>query len=431
MEKLISTPLPSGKLYVMEQQTKKWAISLEMTDLDSVFKSLFPIINSPNGIDKSLHTIVINTTDICNLDCIYCVRANQRVSPKNISIDVLVVTLKKAISYASNNNRKVTIQFHGGEATFRLNEIITALRRIDCRDLKNWLTLRIQTNGTRINADFISFVKEFNIEVGISLDGPPPINDKLRTTINGGGTSNSIEKGINELKNSVEDVRLSCLAVLSKRNIEYPEAVLNYLSNFGFKDIALIPMLSLGNAISKGQDIIPNTEEMVGPLKKFFDLWIEKLKAGQSFRIPIFQAMIWNLIAVNAGKKTWPTNCGTGVNMIMVEENGDVYPCSAVEYVPSFKMGNMLNENLEDILNSSTGLNFQNRITDVIEDCQSCPVQSMCGGGCPGNSYIRYHDLYKKDPNCNFWRALSMHIINEISNDPTILKLMPSQGGRT
>ena len=428
---MITAPLPSGKLYVMNQRTKKWAISLETTNLDDVYKSLFPGINSLNEIDKSLHTIVINTTDICNLDCIYCIRADQRVSPQNISLDVLVATLKNGISYASKNKRRVTVQFHGGEATFRLNEIIAALNYIDRKDLDNWLTLRIQTNGTRINDDFISFIKEFNIEVGISLDGPPQINDELRTTINGEGTSNTIENGIIELKKSVKDVRLSCLVVLSKRNIEHPEAVLNYLSNYGFKDIALIPMLSIGNAISKGQNIVPKTEEMIEPIKKFFDLWIEKLKAGQSFRIPIFQAMIWNLMAVNAGKKTWPTNCGTGVNMIMVEENGDVYPCSAVEHVPNFKMGNMLTENLEDILNSSTAVNFQARITNNVEDCQSCPVQSMCGGGCPGNSFIRYHDLYKKDPNCTFWMNLSIHIINKISNDPTILHLMPSEGGRT
>ena len=38
----------------------------------------------------------------------------------------------------------------------------------------------MQTNGTLINNEIARKIKKMNIAVGISLDGPPEVNDKLR-----------------------------------------------------------------------------------------------------------------------------------------------------------------------------------------------------------------------------------------------------------
>ena len=54
----------------------------------------------------------------------------------------------------------------------------------------------IITNGSLLDEDLALFMKKYNVEVGISLDGPMEINDKMRIQSNGEGTYTKIIKAM-------------------------------------------------------------------------------------------------------------------------------------------------------------------------------------------------------------------------------------------
>ena len=62
----------------------------------------------------------------------------------------------------------------------------------------------IVTNGTMIGEDFIQLVNRYQMQVTVSFDGVPLVNDMMRVYENGLGTSEVILKNIRKLKENTD-----------------------------------------------------------------------------------------------------------------------------------------------------------------------------------------------------------------------------------
>jgi uncharacterized protein len=67
---------------------------------------------------------------------------------------------------------------------------------------------------------------------------------------------------------------------------------------------------------------------------------------------------------------------------VVVEHNGDVYACDFfVE--PDWKLGNIHQDMLRDLLNSAAQSEFGGHKSKLAEKCRACPWMPLCRGGCP------------------------------------------------
>jgi len=67
---------------------------------------------------------------------------------------------------------------------------------------------------------------------------------------------------------------------------------------------------------------------------------------------------------------------------VVVEHNGDVYSCDF--YVqPEWKLGNIKEKRLVDMLNSATQRKFGKLKSLLPEECKKCEWLPYCRGGCP------------------------------------------------
>lgn len=426
-------PLENNNSFVTDISTGFWIVKKKSESLisenpEKIFSEIYgKVPPKPLSYDPSLKEIIISVTDSCNLNCLYCARSYSRPLNRSMDKETLMKVLQRAIDFSKSQDRKIYIQFHGGEPTLRTSTIREALESFPKDELATHLNLRIQTNATLINESFISLVSNFNIQTGISIDGPPEVNDRARIFANGKGTSELILKNLQKVRSGAPNVKITSLSVLSRTNIDDAKHLYNYIESLGISDITLIPSFVEGSAETIGKDIMPEPEEFVKPSIEIFDSWTESLKNGRMTRNSLDYTYLWNLASADAYIPQGPTNCGAGVFSIFVETDGNVYPCSSAAF-HELRMGNISYDSLDEIMNSDVASTFRSRTTPNVEECDECALQHICRGGCPASALRSTGSMFKKDPYCVYWYPFISHVVNKVAEDPTLIKLAPSVG---
>ena len=107
-------------------------------------------------------------------------------------------------------------------------------------------------------------------------------------------------------------------------------------------------------------------------------------------------------------------HCGAAVGLFSIAPNGDVFPCQNLHY-DEFKIGNILNSSLNDLINSSMAIYFREKLKVYnIKKCKSCSMRFICGGGCRAATYRLEHDISEHPKHlCKFYKDES---INDLYN---------------
>jgi len=151
-------------------------------------------------IHSSLEILCLETTEICNLRCEYCVYSDHipfKRSHGKRSMDWEVA--QRSIDYLkehSFNSKKIAISFYGGEplANFPLirKAVSYALSIFD----KKSLSFSISTNGTLLTPKIAQFLYNNDFKVIVSIDGPKEIHDSYRKDIEEKGTFKRAIQGL-------------------------------------------------------------------------------------------------------------------------------------------------------------------------------------------------------------------------------------------
>ncbi len=93
--------------------------------------------------------------------------------------------------------------------------------------------------------------------------------------------------------------------------------------------------------------------------------------------------------------------CPAGSTKLSIMPDGSVYPCYLFFKFPEFRLGNILNTDLEHLLKNPVLTYFRNFQEN---SCRNpyCHLKDACHGGCPAQSYIIYRDIGRPDPRCNW-----------------------------
>jgi MoaA/NifB/PqqE/SkfB family radical SAM enzyme len=119
---------------------------------------------------------------------------------------------------------------------------------------------------------------------------------------------------------------------VNSKNLNTLTDFLDYLINQDITNIHISPLKTIGRAQEK--ELLPKLEE----LKK------------------VVESYWWNRYGLKLKFDTNDcTNCGIG-SFLTINPNGDIFPCHALSY-NQFKIGNIKNKNLQDILKNSSLFN--------------------------------------------------------------------------
>ncbi|MBQ9188601.1 MAG: radical SAM protein, partial [Clostridia bacterium] len=139
-----------------------------------------------------LNMLIKPVSGSCNLRCAYCfyydeMENREHGSYGRMTPETQELLVRRAFEYAEGS---VTFSFQGGEPTLMGLQFYSRLLELQLRYNTRHIVVQntIQTNGTLINGEWAAFLAENNFLVGLSLDGPREVQNKMRTDVKGKGT---------------------------------------------------------------------------------------------------------------------------------------------------------------------------------------------------------------------------------------------------
>jgi uncharacterized protein len=333
-----------------------------------------------NKIVPAVKAMCLNMTHDCNLRCKYCFasQGSYKGAREYMSLEVG----KKAFDYlvvASGKRVNLEVDFFGGEPLMNF-EIIKQLveygRSLEGKFNKKF-RFTITTNGVLLDDEKIDYINENMVNVVLSIDGRKDTNDKMRKTINGKGSYDTI---VNNFKNLVDkrgDKDYFARGTYTAYNLDFAEDV-KHMRELGFDKISVEPV------VTKPEDDYALLEEHVEQLKKEYEKLAKMYVEYYPDEEKRFQFFHFN-IELDGGPCIYKRSvgCGAGTEYVAVTPNGDYYPCHQFVGEEEFIIGNVDDGiNQENIVDK-----FRNLSVNDKPACKECWAKYYCSGGCHANAY--------------------------------------------
>lgn len=347
---------------------------------------------------------------ICNLDCKYCFYLEkEKLYPSNENFRMPDDVLEQYVKQYIENQTVPEIHFawQGGEPTLLgvnfFRKVVELQKKYsEGRTIHNAL----QTNGTLLNDEWGEFLSENNFLVGLSIDGPRHLHDAYRVDKKQQPTFDRVIAGLAILKK--HKTEYNTLTVVNRKNSQKPLDVYHFLKEIGSSFIQFIPLverspdsqtsehgLDLANPpqTEGSEEGLPVTAWSVLPkqygafLVEIFNEWVRQ-DVGTVF-VQIFDVSLGIWAGAGSSLCVFAEKCGAGLAM---EHQGDVYSCDHYVY-PQYKLGNLMNTSLGDLVHSPEQIKFGNDKADTLPQyCRRCEVQFACNGECPKHRFLRTMD---------------------------------------
>lgn len=340
---------------------------------------------------------------LCNLACKYCYYLEKSKlytnNPRHVMSDELLERFTRDY-IAMQTSPNVLFTWHGGETlmrpiSFYKKALELQKKYAGGRNIDN----SIQTNGTLITEEWARFFKENHFLVGVSIDGPQEFHDEYRKTRTGKPSFLQVMKGIQWLNRY--GVEWNAMAVVNDFNGDYPLDFYHFFKEIGCHYIQFTPVVEryyrhpdgrmlaspIDGAVAELTDFSVSPEQWGKFLCTLFDEWVRN-DVGEYF-VQIFDSTLAGWMGVPPSLCSMGETCGhAGV----MEFNGDVYACDHYVF-PEFKLGNIYQDTLTNMMCSERQMRFGNNKRDLLtRQCRECDFLFACHGECPRNRFAQSRD---------------------------------------
>ena len=379
-----------------------------------------PIFDS-GAVPRITSLLVKPASAVCNLDCEYCFYLDREADPysslpgRRMTLETLERLVDTYLFYSYPNS---VIAFQGGEPTLAglpfFEKLVEYEQRFG-RPNQN-VSNALQTNAVLLDKNWCDLFRQYNWLLGVSLDGPEEVNDLYRYNKQRRGTWKRVMQSVELLQTN--KVEFNILCVLSTANVEKPKELYRFYRSIGVDNIQFIPLAEfdgLGNRLP-----YTITPEQYGRfMVEVFDVWWPERR---KVRIRCFD----NIAEAVAGQK--PGTCTmheTCDSYVVVEYNGDVYPCDFfVE--GGWKLGNVNDDSWGEIARRSKRYSFATKKTIAHPECQVCEWQSLCHGGCPKFRHGPRRQFEDLDYFCSAYKMMFAKTVEPLRKDLTRLGIIGS-----
>ena len=342
--------------------------------------SALPILGEtfPGAAPRITSLLIKPASAVCNLDCEYCFYLDRDADPYKAlpARRMTAETLERIVdTYLFYSYPSATFAFQGGEPTLAglpFFEKLVALQQQYGRNGQA-VSNSLQTNAVLLDESWCDLFRSYNWLLGVSLDGPEEVNDLYRYNKERRGTFKRVLQSIELLKK--HRVEFNILCVLSQANVGKAKELYRFYRGLGIDHMQFIPLAEFdgqGNPLP-----FTITPAQYGRfLVELFDIWWPDRR---KVRVRLFDNIAEAVAGQRPGTCTMHETCDS---YVVVEYNGDVYPCDF--FVESdWKLGNVNLDSWPEIARRTRRYSFASKKTLAHPECQVCEYQNLCHGGCP------------------------------------------------
>jgi len=338
--------------------------------------------------------IVFKISERCNLKCDYCYfffggdetwKKHPPVVPRKVVED-----LASFASRAAQRHELAQIQliFHGGEPLLmskpRFVEMCEVLRGSEDGFKFNF---GLQTNGVLIDDGWIELFERYHVSAGISLDGPPVVNDLHRLDLKGRSSYDGTVAGLRRMQAAAAQGRVPEPGMLSVINpfADGAQVYRHFAHDLGVKRMSFLTPDYTWDTVA-GEPVVRGVERF---LLASLRAWLSD--KNPEIRIRVFSELLAAMIDPHAMEAV-QTYRDDYRNIISVSSNGDLGPEDTLRTLdPRFaSMGlNVATHNLEDLVESDAWGEQAAAATIRPDGCKDCGWWKICKAGRPINRYSK------------------------------------------
>lgn len=340
----------------------------------------------------------------CNIRCEYCYhREKDRFADK--SKTMTVETAIKIIEEIASLQKEIEITWHGGEPLLAGQDFYRKVLKYTNRLNKDGFSIShaIQTNGVNLSANWIDLFSEYDVAIGISLDGPQDIHDSYRVDGSGNGTFKRVMKGIELLKEN--NISFGVVAAITDKNVVCPDRLWDFFVTNEIFSFTLNPCIEINRQTNSRESYSVEPKQYADFVTRLFDLWIEK--DDPRMHIAFLGDILQGFFSSKCQACVLSGECK---NFLVFEYDGTVYPCEDF-YGTKHYMGNLFENSLKQIIEQKSSQDLFAKIDFLHESCRTCQWLSICHGGCP---YLK-DDFLDKYYLCESNKAIYEHLANAIN----------------
>lgn len=303
--------------------------------------------------------------------------------PKVMSEQTVEALVDQVAAHCAQHNiHKFYFAFHGGEpllAGHRMFQFFVSRARTILEPAVE-ATFSVQTNGTILDQKWCTLLKELNIRVGISLDGPEGINDLHRKTHSGDGSYHRVRRGWNAAVQA--GLHPSILTVVNPTSS--PVQIFSHLKMLGPRNVDFLLPEATYDAPPPGVEdgiATPYADWLIS----IFHLW--KAEEFLPFGIRFFEQILSSVFGLGSQLDSM----GTGENeVIVVETDGAIEPVDVLRVCASGltrTQFNVKNHSLDLAMEQQLIQLYHYSNTQLCTTCKKCPINKICGGGYLSHRY--------------------------------------------
>jgi len=263
----------------------------------------------------------------------------------------------------------------------------------------------LQTNGTLITDDFAKFFGEYKFLLGVSLDGPDYLHDYYRKTVGQKPTHNLVMRGIEHLRHN--KVEFNILILVNNVNVRKAREIYHYLRDQGFNYHQYIPCVEF-DGVDNPKPFSITGEEWGEFLCNLFDEW--KKEDINRISIRHFDSVIEYLVHGRYNVCNMGDDCR---QYFVIEYDGSVYPCDFFVQ-EDLLLGNIINNNWEDILDSSIYRKFGQNKSNWHINCNTCSFIELCHGDCQKFRIVSPQNSRALSVLCKGWRKFYTYALPQL-----------------
>ncbi|MEW9107023.1 thioether cross-link-forming SCIFF peptide maturase [Paenibacillus sp.] len=322
--------------------------------------------------------LCLNVAHTCNLSCEYCFASQGKYNGDRAIMSVEVG--QRAIDYLlenSGHHRNLDIDFFGGEPlmAWKVVKEIVKYARSKEKEWKKKFRFTFTTNGMLINDEVTEFLNQEMYNVVLSLDGRKEVHDRLRTTVTGKGSYDSIVPKFQEFVQKRGDQEYYVRGTYTRNNVDFTNDIF-HIADLGFDKISMEPV------ICDPREPYALTEKDLPEIYNQYEIlakeMIKRSEQGKGFT---FYHYMLDLSEGPCIQKRI-TGCGSGTEYLAVTPWGELFPCHQFVGDEAYSMGNIW----EGITRPELQCQFKESNCYTKPECQDCWAKLYCSGGCPANA---------------------------------------------
>jgi len=326
--------------------------------------------------------LVVKVAELCNLNCAYCYLYKHgdegyKSRPKFMEREAFEALLVRIREYCDREEgRKTAIIFHGGEPTMLGREQLARFAGRAREVLGERLDgLAMQTNGTLIDGSWLDMLRQYQIQVGVSLDGPAAIHDTNRLDFAGGGSHAAASRAIAMLLQAGMSPGILCVVAPGASGLE----IYRHFRALGVPrmDFLLPDVTHDTRGVFYGA--YPGTP-VADYLIPIFDDWFAEDNPGVKIRI------FWSILGALLGGGTETDQLGNpACGYVVIETDGSIQPNDVLRICEQGMAETRLNVFQHGFDDLALGPPLLRQVMDegppLAAACRACRERDVCGGG--------------------------------------------------